>query len=102
MNTARFALSAVATSLVLLVMAPPSAADENAFGTCPDGYTPVPFVFAPDEDRNGNGVVCVKPVDAHVNTKDDPNGKKYACNGFPVPPPECADAEELLILDDAV
>jgi hypothetical protein len=100
MKTARFALAAVVASLVVLVVAAPSAADENAFGTCPDGYTPTPFFVSPEDDKNGNGVVCVKFVDKHENIKDDPNGTKYECNGFPTRPPECV--EEVLVLDDAL
>jgi hypothetical protein len=100
MKTLTFGLFAVASSFVVLVVAGPSAADENLLGTCPDGYTPAPFLLAPDEDKDGNGVVCFKAVDDHENIKDDPNGKKYACNGFPTPPPECTGADSLLIRDD--
>src|SRR3712207_7586784 len=50
-------------------------------------YAYQPTVFpSPDDDRNANGVVCVKFVGSHVNAIDDPNGKKYRCNGFPTPP----------------
>jgi hypothetical protein len=94
------ALAAVSAALVMLVLAGPTAADTNQFGTCPDGYTPTPFVVRPDDDKNGNGVVCIKAVDEHINGKDDPNGKKYACNGFPTPPPECAGAEFVFLRDD--
>ena len=93
-------LSAVAASLVLLVLAGTSAADTNNFGTCPDGYTPTPFLFSPGDDKNGNGVLCVKFVDEHFNVNDDPNGKKYACNGFPTPPPECVGPGFVLVRDD--
>ncbi len=102
MKKASFILPAAAVSLILLVSPAPSAADENIFGRCPDGYTPVPFIAAPEDDRNNNGVVCIKPVDKHVNIKDDPNGTKYRCNGFPTPPPQCIDAESVLIRDDLV
>jgi hypothetical protein len=103
MKTIAFALSAVATAFTVLALAGPSAADQNEFGTCPDGYTPTPALFVPpDEDKNGDGVICVKTVDDHQNIKDDPNGKKYDCNGFPTPPPECAGADSLLIRDDLV
>jgi hypothetical protein len=93
-------LPAALVAAAVLVPASPSAADSNAFGTCPDGYTPTPFVLSPGEDRNGNGVVCVKPSPNGMNTHDDPNGKPYACNGFPSPPPECANVTAVLIGDD--
>jgi hypothetical protein len=98
-------VATVATiALAMLVPAAPSGADENAFGTCPDGYTPTPLLVAPEEDRNGNGVICVKFVGSHDNTHDDPNGKKYACNGFPTPPPECVSDPNgsFYVLDDIV
>jgi hypothetical protein len=97
-----FILSAAAASLTLLVSPTPSGADEDVFGRCPDGYLAAPFLIAPGEDKNGNGVVCVKAVDSHINAKDDPNGTKYRCNGFPVPPPECANAEFVFIQDDVL
>lgn len=93
-------LSVATAALVFLVVSGPAAADQNVLGTCPDGYTPTPAVLAPDEDKNGDGVICVKAVDGHVNTKDDPNGTKYECNGFPTPPAECAGVDSLLIRDD--
>ena len=100
MRNVRFILPAAAASLTLLISPASSAADENLWGRCPDGYTPVPFLAAPDDDKNGNGVVCIKPVGSHDNIKDDPNGKKYRCNGFPTPPPQCINAESVLIRDD--
>jgi hypothetical protein len=101
MKAALPALAAFSGSLAL-VFAAPSAADENAFGTCPDGYTPTPAVLLPEDDKNGNGVLCVKFVDAHLNANDDPNGKKYECNGFPKPPSECAGEGDLFVRDDVL
>jgi hypothetical protein len=100
MKTAIATLSVLGASLALLVFAGPSAADENMFGTCPDGYTPAPFLVSPGDDKNGNGVLCVKFVDEHDNVKDDPNGKKYACNGFPTLPSQCVGAGFLFVRDD--
>jgi hypothetical protein len=92
-------LPAALVAAAIFVPASPSSADSNALGTCPDGYTPSPFFLgAPGEDRNGNGVVCMKP--SNGQTHDDPNGKPYACNGFPMPPPECANAATVFIGDD--
>lgn len=86
------ALPVAAVALALTGPAAPSGADENALGRCPDGYTPVLFLFSTAEDRNGNGVVCVKPKTGHVNDKDDPNGQPYACNGtFTLTNPDCWD-----------
>lgn len=82
LKKARFMLP-VAVVIGLIAAAPgSSSADENVFGTCPDGYQATPFVAAPEEDRNGNGVVCVKPYPQGVKTHDDPNGKKYRCNSL--------------------
>jgi hypothetical protein len=87
----------------MLVPAAPSSADSNVLGTCPDGYTPTLFISAPDEDRNMNGVICVKFVGSHDNTHDDPKGKKYKCNGV-APPQECQQDPEgvFYVLDDIV
>lgn len=102
----RIALLASIATMAVLMLAPtaPSGADENAFGTCPDGYQPTPFLAHPDEDRNDNGVICVKFVGTHENVKDDPNGQKYSCNGFPTPPPECVSDPNgsFYVLDDIV
>ncbi len=94
-------------AVVGLIAAVPSSsnADENLFGRCPDGYTPTPFVIGPDEDRNGNGVICVKPYPNGVITHDDPNGQPYRCNGLdPLEVMECQAASEedgnALIVDD--
>ena len=100
----RITLAIAALAIVMLVPAGSSSADENEFGRCPDGYTPTPFIVGPSEDRNGNGVICVKFVGSHDNTNDDPNGKKYACNGFPTPPPECVQDPDgsYYVLDDII
>jgi hypothetical protein len=83
-------VASIATvALAMLIPAAPSGADSNIWGTCPDGYEPTPALAGPNEDRNGNGVICVKFVGSHENVHDDPNGTRYACNGFPTPPPEC-------------
>ncbi|HEX8647352.1 MAG TPA: hypothetical protein VF715_10665, partial [Thermoleophilaceae bacterium] len=84
---ARCILPVVLVVLGILVPAGSSNADENIWGRCPDGYVPLP-PFDIEQDRNGNGIVCVKFV-GHVNVIDDPTGGPYSCNGFPVPPPEC-------------
>ncbi|HEX8741753.1 MAG TPA: hypothetical protein VF712_01335 [Thermoleophilaceae bacterium] len=88
MKKAWLALPIVAVSLAFIGPAAPSGADSNILGTCPDGYTPLPASFANAEDRNGNGVVCVKFVDGHLNQHDDPNGEPYDCNGN-MGTPEC-------------
>lgn len=98
-------LASIATVVVLmLIPATPSGADENPIGRCPDGYKPTPFLAHPENDTNGNGVVCVKFVGSHENIKDDPNGKKYACNGFPTPPPQCIGNPNgaFYVLDDVI
>ncbi|HEX8065860.1 MAG TPA: hypothetical protein VF520_04980 [Thermoleophilaceae bacterium] len=91
MRKAYLVLPAALIALAIVGPAAPSSADENVFGRCPDSYTPMPFLAAPTEDRNGNGVVCVKPYPQGVITHDDPNGQPYRCNGI-VPPPECIEA----------
>jgi hypothetical protein len=98
------AASIATLAVAMLAGAAPSGADENVWGECPDGYTPTPFLAAPQDDRNGNGVVCVKFVGSHENTHDDPNGRRYRCNGFPTPPPECISDPEgsFYVLDDIV
>jgi hypothetical protein len=90
-------------ALGIIVPTSASNAEENPFGTCPDGYRPTAFPL-PQEDRNGNGVVCAKFVNSHANVKDDPSGKRYRCNGFPTPPPECvADPDgSFYVLDDSL
>ena len=70
---------------LIAVLPGASSADENALGKCPDGYQPSPFVAAPEEDRNNNGVVCVKPYPNGVLVHDDPNGKPYRCNSLTTP-----------------
>jgi hypothetical protein len=94
-------LPAALVAAAIFVPASPSSAGTNAFGTCPDGYEAAPaFTSAPGEDKNGNGVVCMKP--SNGQTHDDPNGKPYACNAFlpAQPPPECQNAVFVLIGDD--
>lgn len=81
MRKAWLALPIVACAVAFVGPAASSSADENVFGKCPDGYTATPVLFSTTEDKNGNGVVCVKLVAGHVNDKDDPNGKPYECNG---------------------
>ena len=89
LKKARLVLPVLLVGAAVIIPSVSSTADTNAFGTCPDGYTPTPFLAGPEEDRNGNGVVCVKFVGSHENVHDDPNGKKYECNGFPTVPVEC-------------
>lgn len=103
LKKARFILPAVAVAAVIAVPSG-SSAEDGIPGECPDGYTPMPVFLAPDEDRNGNGVVCTKFVGSHQNTHDDPNGQRYRCNGFPTPPPQCITDPDgsFFILDDTV
>ena len=96
--TARLLLASLTVGLALSISVGQGRPDENVFGGCPDRYTPAPFIARLEADRNGNGVICIKFVDAHENVKDDPNGRRYRCNGFPVPPPECIEAA----LDDGL
>jgi hypothetical protein len=81
MKKAWLALPVVAVALAIVGPAAPSSADTNVFGRCPDSYQAVPLGFANAEDRNGNGIVCVKFVANHINQHDDPNGQPYQCNG---------------------
>ena len=81
--------ASIATLAVMLVPAAPGSADSNIWGECPDGYVPLAGGIGLEEDRNGNGVVCVKFAGSHAIVKDDPSGQRYRCNGFPTPPPEC-------------
>jgi hypothetical protein len=91
MKKAWLALPVVAVALALVGPAAPSSADTNAFGRCPDHYTPTPFLFSSTEDRNGNGVVCVKQEpNGNVNSHDDPNGQPYQCNGTGALDPNCS------------
>ena len=94
---AYFLLPAVLVSLAVALPIGQSSAEENELGRCPDGYTPVPFLVAPFEDRNGNGVVCAKPYPQGTIVHDDPNGQPYQCNGLPTPP-QCIEA----VTDDLV
>jgi hypothetical protein len=98
---ARLTLPVALVALGILVPTTASNADESTFGECPDGYRIAAFPL-PQEDRNENGVVCVKFVNSHANVKDDPNGQRYQCNGFPTPPPECSGDPEgaFYVLDD--
>jgi hypothetical protein len=89
LKKARLILPVLLVAGAVIIPSGSSTADSNVFGTCPDGYTPTPFLAGPEQDRNGNGVVCVKFVGSHENTHDDPNGQKYQCNGFPTVPAEC-------------
>jgi hypothetical protein len=100
----RITLAIAALAVALLIPTGSSLAEENALGECPDGYTPTPWLAAPQEDRNDNGVICVKFVGSHENTHDDPNGQRYRCNGFPTPPPECVQDPDgsFFVLDDIV
>jgi hypothetical protein len=76
------ALLVLPVILAAIAFAPTAApADENAFGRCPDHYTPTPAFFS-GEDRNGNGVICVKTKpNGDPILHDDPNGVPYECNG---------------------
>jgi len=98
MRKAYLLLPAALVSLAIVVPAAPSSADENIFGRCPDHYTPVPFIVAPFDDRNGNGVVCAKPYPNGTIVHDDPNGQPYRCNGI-ITPPECIEDTDDDILD---
>ena len=94
-------LPAALVAAAIFVPASPSTADEDVFGNrCPDGYMPMSSGLAQNEDRNGNGVVCVKPTNGQIH--DDPNGQPYACNGFPTTPPECPSAADTLLIGDDI
>ena len=103
MKNAYRILPVAAIALAVLFPTSASNADENPFGTCPDGYAPTAFPL-PDDDRNGNGIVCVKFVNSHANVKDDPSGTRYSCNGFPTPPPQCIGDPEgtFYVVDDTL
>lgn len=102
-NRITLTASVATLAVAMLVPAAPSGADENIWGECPDGYVPVAGIFV-DEDRNGNGVVCVKLAGTNAIIHDDPSGQRYRCNGFPVPPAECiADPDgPVFAADDAL
>jgi hypothetical protein len=102
MKKALLVLPVIAAAIAFGGPVSSSGADENALGRCPDHYTPVP-AFVVTEDRNENGVICVKFVGSHENTHDDPKGKKYRCNGV-APPAECQSDPEgsFFVLDDIV
>ena len=104
LKKARLLLPVALVAGAVMIPTGSSTADSNAFGTCPDGYTPTPFLAGPEQDRNNNGVVCVKFVDSHLNVHDDPNGQKYRCNGFPTVPQECVNDPEgsFFIGDDII
>ena len=70
MYVRKCAAALFASVAMTLTMAVPSAAET----VCPDGYNPVPSIVAPDADKNGNGIVCVKGPqggNGHFNVKDD-------------------------------
>jgi hypothetical protein len=92
LKKARLLLPVALVAGAVMIPSGSSTADSNAFGTCPDGYTPTPFLAGPEQDRNGNGVVCFKMNPQGGQTHDDPNGTKYDCNGFPFPPAQCLTA----------
>lgn len=103
LRKARLILPVILVAGAVIIPSGSSTADTNMWGTCPDGYTPTPFIAGPEHDRNGNGVVCVKFVGSHENVHDDPNGQKYRCNGFPVVPVEClSDPEGSFFLGDDI
>ncbi len=103
---ARALLPVIAVIAVIGAVPGSSSADENPFGRCPDGYAPVAFI-APDQDRNGNGIVCVKPSPNGILLHDDPSGRPYRCNGInPVEVALCEattfDDANALVQDDIV
>ena len=75
-------LPVIAVAGLIAAIPGSSIADQNPLGRCPDGYQPTLFTAAPDEDRNGNGVICVRSYPNGVKDKDDPNGKPYRCNNL--------------------
>lgn len=104
LKKARLILPATLVAAAVMIPTGSSTADTNQFGTCPDGYTPTPFLAGPEQDRNGNGVVCVKFHPTGSTVHDDPNGQRYQCNGFPTVPQECTTdpTGSFTILDDIV
>lgn len=102
---ARVMLPVAAVIGIIAAVPGSSNADENIFGKCPDSYTPTPLVAGPEEDRNNNGVVCVKPYPNGIKVHDDPNGKPYRCNGL-TPPSGCVPSTlenaNALIRDDII
>ncbi|HEX8066112.1 MAG TPA: hypothetical protein VF520_06260 [Thermoleophilaceae bacterium] len=80
-----------AAALALAASAAPAQADDTLLARCPDGYAPLVFLVATEEDRNGNGIVCAKATPGgNTIVHDDPNGQPYRCNGI-VPPPDCVE-----------
>lgn len=92
MKKALLVLPVIAAAIAFTGPVSSSTADENALGRCPDHYIPFPAIFL-DEDRNQNGVVCLKmtPGQEIGIVHDDPNGKPYRCNGIAMTTPECAE-----------
>lgn len=102
MKKALFVLPVIAAAIAFGGPVSPSSADENALGRCPDHYQPAPAAFI-GEDRNENGVVCVKPKNnGDVIIHDDPNGQPYRCNGTAmITNPDCfEDASLWEVIDD--
>jgi hypothetical protein len=65
----RFVLPAALTTLAVAIPAAPAAATPPTTFTCPDGFMPVPAAYAPDKDKNGDGIVCAKIT--NPASKDD-------------------------------
>lgn len=81
MKKALLVLPVIAAAIAFGGSASNSVADENIFGVCPDHYQATP-AFGSGEDRNGNGVICIKTKpNGDPILKDDPNGVPYQCNG---------------------
>ena len=101
MRKARVALPIVACAIAFAGPTASSSADENVFGVCPDGYQATPALFSQAEDRNGNGIVCVKTRNGKVIDKDDPNGAPFDCNGTgAVNNPDCVvDVVDDIVID---
>ena len=100
MKRALLVLPVIAAAIAFGGPVSSSGADENALGRCPDHYTPFPAAFL-GEDRNENGVVCVKVTSGSqlIIVHDDPNGQPFRCNGVAMTTPECAEDIQDDIID---
>lgn len=101
MKKALLVLPVIAAAIAFGGPVSSSGADEvPGVGRCPDHYVPV-LAPAIEEDRNQNGVICIKPKpNGDVIIHDDPNGQPYRCNGTNQFTEECL--EQFDIVDDIV
>jgi hypothetical protein len=101
MKKALLVLPVIAAAIAFGGPVSSSGAEEvPGVGKCPDHYFPV---LAPgiEDDRNQNGVVCLKFPDDRVEPiiHDDPQGQPYQCNGTDaLTNPDCPEPTD--IVDD--